>query len=340
MRSMPINPPYTNRGTTVQSAVPAPSFGPYAPAPLVGPARYRRRRSGGPGAFLQGAVIGFVGGAVVMSLLAVGLFLIPPPPRANILFLGLDRRPDETSYATRSDTMILATVFPQGHYVGMLSIPRDLYVTQNDGSLDRINTAHFYGELALPGSGPAMAMHAVQSNFGVSVNRYVRVDLAGFVRIIDAMGGIDITVPDPLVDDEYPTYDYGTTTVVFDAGPQHMDGERALAYARIRHGSSDLQRAERQQVVIEAVFQRLLEPGAWPRLPLVAIAVQKSVDTDLSPLDVIRLAPTLLWVGPGNIDRRVIEGDMVEPYISDNGADVLLPVWDKINPVLREMFGQ
>ena len=340
MRSMPTNPPYTNRGVTVRNAVPAPLYGPYAPVPVAGPARYRRRRSGGLGALLQGAAIGFAGGALVMSLVAIGLLVFALPPRANVLLLGLDRRPDETTYATRSDTMILATVYPQGHYVGMLSIPRDLYVTQNDGRLDRINTAHFYAELVLPGSGPALAMRAVQLNFGVTVDRYVRLDLAGFVRIIDAMGGIDINVPDPLVDAAYPTYDYGTTTVAFDAGQQHMDGERSLAYARIRHGSSDLQRALRQQMVIEAVFQRLLDPSEWPRLPLVANAVQKSVDTDLSPMDVIRLAPTLLSVGPGNIDRRVIEGDMVEPYTTDNGADVLLPVWAYINPVLRRMFGQ
>jgi polyisoprenyl-teichoic acid--peptidoglycan teichoic acid transferase len=183
-------------------------------------------------------------------------------------------------------------------------------------------------------------MQVVQSNFGVTVNRYVRVDLAGFVRIIDAMGGIDVNVPNPLVDDEYPTYDYGTTTMAFDVGPQHMDGERALAYARIRHGSSDFQRAERQQFVIVAALQRLLQPSAWPRLPLVAAALQQSVNTDLSPLDMARLAPTLLWVGPGNIQRQVIEGDMVQSHTTDAGADVLLPVWDQINPVLKTMFGQ
>ena len=236
--------------------------------------------------------------------------------------------------------MILMTVYPQGRYVGLLSIPRDLYVPQQDGGLDRINTAYFYGELALPGSGPAMAMQVVKSNFGVSVDRYVRIDFAGFVRLIDAMGGVDIDVPNRLVDDEYPTYDYGTTTVAFDAGQQHMNGEQALAYARIRHGSSDLQRAERQQLVITAALSRLMQPSAWPRLPLVAAAVEQSITTDLSPLDIARLIPTLLWVGPSKIVRQVIEGDMVESYTTDGGADVLLPVWDNINPLLLTMFGQ
>jgi LCP family protein required for cell wall assembly len=314
-------------------------YGPNSPRVFAPPARYRRR-SGGLPAFIQGGIIGFAGGGVVMSLLAILLLVFFPPRRTNILLLGLDRRPQETTYADRTDTMILITVYPQARYVGMLSIPRDLYVTVPGGFVDRINTAHFYAEAQQPGSGPGAAMATVRSNFGVDVNHFVRLDLAGFVRIIDAMGGINLNVPAPLVDTEYPTYDYGTETVVFDAGLQHMDGERALAYARIRHGSSDLQRAERQQLVIEAALERLLQPTAWPRLPFMALAVLQSVGTDLSLIDILRLAPTLLWVGPGNIDRAVIEGDMVQPFITDGGADVLLPVWANINPVLLKMFGQ
>jgi LCP family protein required for cell wall assembly len=336
---MSANKSYPERGRPAPAAVPAPMYGLYAPYPTRAPAR-SRRRSGELEAFIQGGLIGFVGGGLVMSLLAISLLLFAPPPRTNILLLGLDRRPQEKTSAARSDAMILMTVYPQGRYVGMLSIPRDLYVTLKDGSTNRINTAYFFGELALPGSGPAMAVRTVQTNFGVDVQHYARVDLAGFVRIIDAMGGIDLNVPHPLVDDEYPTYDYATTTVSFDAGQQHMDGERALAYARIRHGSSDFQRAERQQWVIQAALRRLLQPAAWPLLPRVALAAQQSISTDLSPLDLARLAPTLLWVGPGSIDRAVIEGDMVQPFTTDGGADVQLPVWARINPVLTRMFGQ
>jgi len=343
MRTVPTTPPYPNRARPAsRGGLPAPLVGTPGSHLVARPARYPRRH-GGLSAFLRGAAIGFVGGAVVMSallLICVAVLLLAPTGRTNVLLLGLDRRPDEVTTAVRSDTMILLTVNPPAHYVGMLSIPRDLYVTQPDGGTDRINTAYFFGELAEPGTGPAQALQVVRSNFGVTVERYMVVDLAGFVKVIDAMGGIDVNVPEPLVDDEYPTYDYGTTTVVFEAGPQHMDGERALAYARIRHGSSDLQRAERQQRVIVAALARLLSPAAWPRLPLVAAAVAQSVRTNLNPLEVARLASTLLWVGPGRIDNRVIEGDMVQPFTTDGGADVLLPVWDQINPVLLNMFGQ
>jgi LCP family protein required for cell wall assembly len=222
----------------------------------------------------------------------------------------------------------------------MLSIPRDLLVTLPDGSAGRVNTAHFFAEANEPGSGPAAAMNTIRSNFGVDVHRYVRFDLVGFVRIVDALGGVWLDVPEPLIDYEYPTYDYGTRVVSFEAGRQHLDGELALAYARIRHGSSDFARAERQQLVVQALFRRVLSPAAWVRFPLVAAAVADSVDTDLGLIDLARLAPTLLRAGPDGLDRRVIQGSMVEPFTTEGGAAVQLPVWEAINPVLLEMFGQ
>ncbi len=288
---------------------------------------------------MRGYLIGFFGGGGLLFSTILAALLLFPPPRTNILLLGLDRRPDEKTFVSRADTMILATVYPKAGYIGLLSIPRDLYVRLPNGGEGRINTAHVLAEAEQAGAGPEAAKQTVRSNFGVDVHNYVRIDLAGFVTIIDAVGGIDVDVPRPLIDYEYPTYDYGTTTIAFEAGPQHMDGERALAYARIRHGSSDFQRAGRQQLVIQAFLARLLQPAAWVYLPKLLVAVKTSVSTDLTPLQIIRLAPTLLRVGPSGLDHRVIEGDMVQPYTTDGGGAVQLPVWVKINPVLVEMFG-
>lgn len=323
---------------------PAPGgYAPYpAPYPQVTyyPPLRPRRRVNPTWQFIQGFMLGAAGGAVLLAVLAVAVLFFFPPERTNILILGVDRRPEETTFVTRTDTMILATVYPQGRYAGMLSIPRDLYLMLPQGFLGRINTAHFFAEADATGSGPAAAMEVVRSNFGVNVDHFVRVDLVGFVRIVDAMGGVEIDIPKPLIDYEYPTYDYGVRTVEFAAGPQHLDGEAALAYARIRHGSSDFQRAERQQLVIQAVMTRLLQPSAWVRLPAILAAVNESVDTDLGAVDWLRLAPTLLLVGPANIEKQVIQGDMVQPYTTESGGAVQLPVWEAINPVLLEMFGQ
>ena len=336
----PASHPPVEFQSTLQPAYP-PTDHPtraYAPPPDVyyGPVRRPvRRRS-----FVLGYCLGLVGGALCLLASLLAVVFVFAPARTNILVLGLDRRPQETHYIVRTDTMILATVNPDAPYVGMLSIPRDLYVTLPWGYLGRVNTAHVFAENDAPGTGPAAAMETVRSNFGVDVHHYVRIDLAGFVRIVDALGGVDIDVPKALIDYEYPTYDYGTRTVEFQAGPQHMDGEAALAYARIRHGSSDFQRAERQQLVIKALFVQMLKPATWPRLPAVLAAVNESIDTDVDLLLALRLVPTLLRVGPEDLDSRVIQGDMVQPFTTEGGGAVQLPVWEAINPVLQEMFGQ
>lgn len=316
-----------------------PRYYPYPQQPRV--VYYpRRRRPNQLAQFVQGYLIGFVGGAIGLGALLATLAILFPLGRTNILILGVDRRPQETTFVTRTDTMILATVNPAGNYAGMLSIPRDLWVTLPNGSTGRINTAHFFAEAENTGSGPEAAMNTVRSNFGVDVHRYVRIDLEGFVQIVDAMGGVTVDVPSPLIDYEYPTYEYGTTVVQFEAGQQHMNGEQALAYARIRHGSSDFQRAERQQLVVRALMAQMLSPITWPRAPLIYAAVVDVVHTDLTLVDALRIAPTLLLVGPANLDSRVIQDEMVQPFTTDGGAAVLLPVWEAINPVLQEMFGQ
>ncbi len=306
---------------------------------LTPPPRRVRRRASTRGQFTFGFILGFFGPLVVAVVVALAFNLIFPPTRLNVLLLGLDRRPGESTVA-RTDTMILMTLNPTQNYVGMLSIPRDLWVTLPNGSQNRINTAHFFAEDRQRGAGPEAALQTVASNFGVTVTRYVRIDFAGFVQIIDSIGGITVDVKNPIVDYEYPTYDYGIQTIQFEAGIQHLDGERALQYARTRHASSDFDRARRQQAVIVAFIHRLLEPDAWPRFPLLFAAIQTSLDTNLTPVDVIRVLPTLMLVGPEGIDHRVLEGNLVQPYTTTGGAAVQLPVWERINPILLEMFGE
>jgi len=328
----PVAPPPTVPEPEQSVSTPAaPAPKPAYALPVKEPSRFKK--------FLRWYVNGFLGGVGMVAFLIVVLFLFPSP-RLNILVLGLDRRAAEKTFVSRTDTMILATVDPSQPYVGMLSIPRDLYVTLPNGAEGRINTAHFFAEAESAGTGPAAALQTVRSNFGVTVNRFIRLDFAGFVKIVDAMGGITIDVPAPVTDNAYPTEDGGTQFISFEAGPQHMDGQQALIYARTRHSSSDFARAKRQQLVIQACFNRLLQPGAWVRLPLILAAVSASIDTNLTPFDILRLAPTLLRVGPTGLDRRVIEGNMVQPNTTSSGGSVQLPVWDNINPVLKEMFGE
>lgn len=285
--------------------------------------------------------------AVAVLLIAGGLFLFGlslsrsggAQSRTNVLILGLDRRPDQ-GYVVRSDTVMLLTACPANSSVGLLSIPRDLYVEIPGRGEHRINAAHFFGEMEGETGGPALAMATVEQNFNVPVHHYVRLDFDGFRAIVDALGGIDIVVEEAIVDEAYPTEDYGTIRIEIPAGPQHLDGETALRYARSRHGSSDFDRAERQQKVLRALVHRLLLPKVWPRLPAAWRTVMDNVDTDLTARGLVSLGLTLFRAGPDGIEHRVIDREMTRSWRTSSGGAVLLPRWELIHPMVAEMFAQ
>ncbi|MBN1178048.1 MAG: LCP family protein [Anaerolineae bacterium] len=258
------------------------------------------------------------------------------PPR-TVLILGIDRRPGQGN-VVRSDTLVLASFQPAAPHAALLSIPRDLYVDVPGYGSNRINTAHFWGENETAGGGPALAMQTVTYNFGVPVDHAIRVDFDGFRAVIDAVGGIDVYVEEAIVDDEYPTEDYGTIRIEIPAGLQHMDGETALQYARSRHGSSDFDRAARQQQILSALAERLLQPATWPRLPAVYLAVTSHVDTDMGLGDLLLCTITVLQTGPTGLEQRVIDQDMTQPWTTPSGGAVLLPRWELINPLVQELF--
>lgn len=266
----------------------------------------------------------------------------------TILLMGIDLRPQEADIP-RTDSMILLRLDPESGEVGMLSFPRDLFVTipnYGDGEyLDRINMPYRLGELHdYPGGGPALAKQAIRRNFGIQVDRYVTMDFNGFRRIIDEIGGIEIDVPDELVDYNYPTEDFGIMTVRFEEGPQVMDGERALIYARTRKSTSDFARAERQQQVILAVRDKVLSldiiPSLTPgRIANLAATVNESVATDLSVDEVFALIQAVQNVETRDINRAVIDSSLIIEYRTYTGAEVLLPRWNRILPLVEETFG-
>jgi LCP family protein required for cell wall assembly len=269
-------------------------------------------------------------GCLFLAFLGVGAILIMlayllAPFRTNILVLGIDSRPGEGDVG-RSDTMILTTFLPHKPYLGAFSIPRDLWVTVPGHGENRINTAHFFGEAEQPGGGPAAALEAVRQNFGVDVDYYLRIRFDGFREIVDALGGVDVSLPAPM--SGYP------------AGVHHMNGEQALALVRDRKGSDDFFRMERGQIFLKSVWKSLLKPSNWPRLPGLLVAVSHTVDTDIPIWLWPRLGMVLVRLGPDGMDARSITREMVTPFTTSGGAQVLGPRWDQINPVLMEIFQQ
>jgi LCP family protein required for cell wall assembly len=270
--------------------------------------------------------------------------------RVNILFVGLDAGEtiDVTTISadrtgpSRSDTMILFSLDPVSKTAGMISIPRDLWVDIPGFGYGKINTAYYLGDAnKLPGGGPALAMKTVEQVLGVSVQYYAQVDFMTFVRMVDEIGGIDINVQqkvkiDPLgpgADDRY-----------IPRGLRHFDGMLALAYARARHtANGDVDRARRQQEVIFAIRDKVLDPLYFPTLiskaPALYNEMSAGINTNLSLDDILKLAVLGRDIPPSAIKAGIIDDKTMSIAAkSPDGLDILKPITDKIRALRDEIF--
>jgi polyisoprenyl-teichoic acid--peptidoglycan teichoic acid transferase len=266
-------------------------------------------------------VLGFFFRAVLVMVLLAGLVvaaaLLLTPMRESVLILGSDARPDELKRGEvgRTDTLLLFLADRAAPRVAMVSVPRDLWVTIPGNGEERVNAAYELG-------GSQTAKQTVSNVLGQRVDRFAVIGLQGVRDVVDAVGGVDLTVAQAIHDDAYPTDDYGIITVDIPAGRQHMDGVTALEYARTRHQDSDFGRIARQQQVLGAVRTALFNPLNWPRIPAVAAAISQSLKTDVSPLDAIAIGAALLR-DPGEPDHLVIDTQLVNPVVGLDGAFLL-----------------
>jgi LCP family protein required for cell wall assembly len=214
--------------------------------------------------------------------------------RLNIMLLGSDAGVGRIG--TRTDTIILVSIEPESGDVAMFSIPRNLTEAPLPVGMglwschcfpDIITHLWANGEWypdAFPGpQSPSVnaLKAAVGLIFDVDVHYYAKVDLAGFVSVVDAIGGVTIDVPKRIVDETYPSELGGTENVVIDAGVQHLDGHLALAYARIRRHSGDFARMHRQRCVLGAIVENTDVFDLITGYRDLAEAVKSHVETDI-----------------------------------------------------------
>jgi polyisoprenyl-teichoic acid--peptidoglycan teichoic acid transferase len=306
----------TYRMTTATASVEA-AF----PLPVPG-AEPTRRRSFGP-RLARLVLVCFV----LLAVLAGAIWLLAPS-RVVLLVLGSDARPDELRRGEvgRTDTLLAVVADRAPGGLMLVSIPRDLWVAIPGYGEERINAAYALG-------GASTAERVVGDLLGVRVERNLVVGLQGVRDIVDAAGGVEIDVERPIHDEAYPTDDYGTVVVDIPAGRQHMDGEMALRYARTRHQDSDFGRMARQQRVMVALRNRLLQPLHWWRIPGVLAAVQRATKTDVGPLDLATLA-FAAGLGTGEPDKLALDLGLVEEFRGAGGAFLLRPT-----PALRRRVG-
>jgi LCP family protein required for cell wall assembly len=263
--------------------------------------------------------------------------------RVTILALGIDQRCDEIG-PTRTDTMMLLTMDPVGLSAAILSLPRDLWVDIPGFGPDKINQAHFLGEsYDYPEGGPGLAVDTVESTFGINIDYYVTVNFDAFVQLVDEIGGIDIEVPETIRDDSYPDNCYGYDPFYILSGPQHMDGQTALKYARTRVTfGGDVDRASRQQQVVLAIRDKVLRLEMVPKLltqaPELWRIFQRNVEMSLSISEAVQLALLAQEIPAESIRSEVLNYDYVYNEITPDGQAVLIPVREKIRLLRDQIF--
>jgi LCP family protein required for cell wall assembly len=265
--------------------------------------------------------------------------------RVTVLVMGLDYRDWERGDGPpRTDSMMLVTLDPLSRTAGMLSVPRDLWVEIPGYGHGRINTAYFLGERdRLPGGGPELAVKTVEKFMGVPIQYYVQIDFGAFVKMIDEIGGVELTVYEDLFIDPIGE----SNTVRLEPGNYRFDGELTLAYARVRYtDGGDFDRATRQQQVAMAIRDQVLElsnlPGLLASAPALYQDLAEGIRTNLAVDQMVALGMLALQVSPDDVARAVIappEMVTLETVLyAGEEAKVLKPVPDQIRLLRDEVF--
>jgi LCP family protein required for cell wall assembly len=263
--------------------------------------------------------------------------------RVTILLLGIDQRCEETG-PTHTDTLMLVTVNPIDLTAAVLSLPRDLWVEIPGLGLDRINQAHYLGEVyEYPGGGPALAVETVEATLGIPINYYVAVNFDAFVEVVDLIGGIVVDVPEAIDDPTYPDRCYGYDPFSIEAGTHQLDGAAALKYARTRATfGGDVDRAGRQQAVVLAVREQVLRLDMVPQLmrqaPELWQTFQENVRTNMTIDEALQLGLLVQDIPRDQIGTAVIDYDYVYNETTEDGRQVLVPIRDEIRHLRDELF--
>jgi polyisoprenyl-teichoic acid--peptidoglycan teichoic acid transferase len=254
----------------------------------------------------------------------------------NYLLVGLDRRPFGGG-AGLSDTIIVAVFDEPSDQLGLVSIPRDLWVEIPGHAEDRINTvmnaARRSGEDPL-----ALLGRVVENTLGLPIGHSVAIDIGVLERAVDALGGVTVDVPcsivDRFIDPRDPT---GYRKLDLAAGAARLDGVTAAMYARSRHGRSDFSRARRQQAILVGMRRELSKPSSLVRLPSLFGSFEDAIETDLSRGEVLSLARRLLHVSPTHLHGLVLGVEQVSAMQAGSKA-VLRPKRNAIDDALSQLF--
>jgi LCP family protein required for cell wall assembly len=275
----------------------------------------------------------------------------------NLLLLASDTDSKFAGGGVLTQTDMVVRIDFVHHHVTMLSLPRDLWIPSDEGyccyKLDEISnneTDNATTPLDAKLHGFAHTVATIEQDFHIPINAYAWVGLDGFIKVIDTLGGVDIDVLHPIVDDTYPaditnpTNPYDYQRVYIPPGPQHLDGETALEYVRSRHSDllGDIGRTARQQELLLALKQKLDSRDIFGHLEEIATAVQGSVLTNLSMQQVLELANYARGLSSRDFTQMALGlpdygyGAMID---SPGGTTwVEEPLWGAIHQTINQVF--
>ncbi|MDA0672611.1 MAG: LCP family protein [Cyanobacteria bacterium] len=262
-----------------------------------------------------------------VNILVLGLKVLssdvndPPPESADLGYHSL-----VNSFDGLSDTMLLVRFNPHTNQLVVLSLPRDTR-TWVAGELTKLNEANTYG-------GPALAARSVSQLLGgVAIDRYVRINVQGVEKLVDALGGVTVNVPKDMryQDDSQHLY------INLKAGEQSLNGNQALQFLRFRYDDKgDIGRIQRQQMMMRAIIEQTLTPATVSRLPKILSVIQSHVDTNLSVEELLALAGFASQTNSSNVQMLMLPGDFSSP--SEFELSYWLPNLSEIDNLVAEYF--
>jgi LCP family protein required for cell wall assembly len=246
-----------------------------------------------------------------------------PETTVNILLMGSDLAPDGEA---RTDTIIILSIDKVTGGVLMLSIPRDTYVYIPQNVQGNINTVMASTRYA-PDGPIALLQQTILYNFGIPTQYYARIKIDGFVDLVDTLGGVDVPVACEFSDQIMisPTADPNKKESWKEfyqpVGVQHLDGEDAMWYSRLRKSTDDQDRSRRQQDVLKAIYYAAREQNMVTQLPALYEQYKELVETNMTLWDIVQFAPLVTSVEPDQVRTYTLRS----PYINSWGGDEKFP---------------
>ena len=266
--------------------------------------------------------------------------------RFTILVMGVDRRPNaRDNFNTRVDSILVLSVDPSTDSIGVLHIPRDLHVAALDSEpLIRANTLMIRGEAIQEGYGPFYMMDTIGYNLGMFIDGFIIFDFEAFIALVDALGGVEVTINYPIIDPEYPDMNSGFDPFYLNPGTHLLDGRTALKFSRTRHGDNDYLRGQRQMQVLKAMGLKATDGTVLPDLiaqaPALMESLQGHVYTDLTTEELVPLALFGARVPIESIKTGSLSGRyMATVQIGGTTERVNTPDRDVLEELMRDTFG-